>query len=57
MKSDFLDALSKAENQVRDYQSQLEALNDNFQKVGKYMLLSPITFHSQLVLTVKFHRH
>ncbi|KAI5414351.1 mitotic spindle checkpoint protein MAD1 [Lathyrus oleraceus] len=33
VKSDFLDALSKAENQVRDYQSQLESLNDNFQKV------------------------
>jgi mitotic spindle assembly checkpoint protein MAD1 len=34
VKSDFLDALSKAENQVRDYQSQLETLNHNFQKVG-----------------------
>ncbi|GAU44668.1 hypothetical protein TSUD_204480, partial [Trifolium subterraneum] len=33
VKSDFLDALSKAENQVRDYQSQLETLNHNFQKV------------------------
>lgn len=33
VKADFLDALSRAENQVRDYQSQLETLNDNFQKV------------------------
>ncbi|KAJ1400411.1 Spindle assembly checkpoint component Mad1 [Sesbania bispinosa] len=33
VKSEFIDALSRAENQVRDYQSQLEALNDNFHKV------------------------
>jgi len=34
VKSDFLDALSKAENQVRDYQSQFQTLNHNFQKLG-----------------------
>ncbi|XP_027331999.1 mitotic spindle checkpoint protein MAD1 isoform X3 [Abrus precatorius] len=33
VKSDFIDALSRAENQVRDYQSKLETLDDNFQKV------------------------
>ncbi|KAI4296145.1 hypothetical protein L6164_036127 [Bauhinia variegata] len=33
VKSDFLDALSRAENQVRDYQSKLETLNENFCKV------------------------
>lgn len=33
VKSDFLDALSKAENQVRDYQSQFQTLNHNFQKL------------------------
>lgn len=38
VKSDFLDALSKAENQVRDYQSQFQTLNHNFQKLGtKYI--------------------
>ncbi|CAN0907383.1 Mitotic spindle checkpoint protein MAD1 [Linum grandiflorum] len=32
VKADFIDALSKAEKQVQDYQSQLAALNDNFLK-------------------------
>lgn len=35
VKSDFIDALSNAEKQVQDYQSRLEALNDNFCKVGR----------------------
>lgn len=35
VKSDFLDALSNAEKQVEDYKSRLEALNDNFCKVGR----------------------
>ncbi|KAG2406974.1 Mitotic spindle checkpoint protein [Vigna angularis] len=33
VKSDFIEALSKAENQARDYQSKFETLEDNFQKV------------------------
>ncbi|RDY07536.1 Mitotic spindle checkpoint protein MAD1, partial [Mucuna pruriens] len=33
VKSDFIDALSRAENQGRDYQSKLEMLEDNFRKV------------------------
>ncbi|KAK4270927.1 hypothetical protein QN277_019691 [Acacia crassicarpa] len=33
VKADFLDALSKAENQAREYQSKLETLNENFGKV------------------------
>ncbi|XP_062030335.1 mitotic spindle checkpoint protein MAD1 [Rosa rugosa] len=33
VKSEFLDALSNAEKQVQDYQSRLEALNDNFRIV------------------------
>ncbi|CAJ1940453.1 unnamed protein product [Sphenostylis stenocarpa] len=33
VKSEFIDALSKAENQARDYQSKFETLEDNFQKV------------------------
>lgn len=41
VKSDFIDALSRAENQVRDYQSKLETLNDSFHKVGWYMLVCP----------------
>ncbi|XWS16638.1 hypothetical protein CRYUN_Cryun34aG0108000 [Craigia yunnanensis] len=32
VKADFLDALSNAEKQIRDYQSKLEALNENFSK-------------------------
>lgn len=32
VKSDFLDALTNAEKQVRDYQSKLEELNENFSK-------------------------
>ncbi|OMO95515.1 Spindle assembly checkpoint component Mad1 [Corchorus capsularis] len=32
VKADFLDALSNAEKQVRDYQSKLEELNENFSK-------------------------
>ncbi|KDP42511.1 hypothetical protein JCGZ_00308 [Jatropha curcas] len=32
VKADFLDALSNAEKQVRDYQSKLETLNENFCK-------------------------
>ncbi|KAK7348490.1 hypothetical protein VNO80_23048 [Phaseolus coccineus] len=33
VKSDFIEALSKAENQARDSQSKFETLEDNFQKV------------------------
>ncbi|KAJ7946522.1 Mitotic spindle checkpoint protein MAD1 [Quillaja saponaria] len=33
VKADFLDALSRAEKQVHDYQAKLEALNENFCKV------------------------
>ncbi|XP_027915680.1 mitotic spindle checkpoint protein MAD1 isoform X5 [Vigna unguiculata] len=33
VKSDFIEALNKAENQARDYQSKFETLEDNFQKV------------------------
>ncbi|KAF7801546.1 mitotic spindle checkpoint protein MAD1 [Senna tora] len=33
VKSDFLDALSRAENQARDYESKLETLNEKFCKV------------------------
>ncbi|KAL2339328.1 hypothetical protein Fmac_013774 [Flemingia macrophylla] len=33
VKSDFIDALSRAESQARDYQSRLETLEDNFHKV------------------------
>ncbi|TKY53850.1 Mitotic spindle checkpoint protein MAD1 [Spatholobus suberectus] len=33
VKSDFIDALSRAENQALDYQSKLETLEDNFHKV------------------------
>ncbi|KAK7263774.1 hypothetical protein RJT34_31371 [Clitoria ternatea] len=33
VKSDLIDALSRAENQVRDYQSKLETLDDNYHKV------------------------
>ncbi|XVF23150.1 hypothetical protein REPUB_Repub13aG0012800 [Reevesia pubescens] len=32
VKADFLDALSNAEKQIRDYQSKFEALNENFSK-------------------------
>lgn len=32
VKADFLDALSNAEKQIRDYQSKLEALNENLSK-------------------------
>lgn len=48
MKSDFLDALTNAEKQVRDYQSKLEELNENFSKAGRFSLKRiynmPITF-------------
>ncbi|KAK7363925.1 hypothetical protein VNO77_06088 [Canavalia gladiata] len=33
VKSDFIDALTRAENQVREYQSKLETLDENFHKV------------------------
>uniref|UniRef100_A0A2P2JKR9 Spindle assembly checkpoint component mad1 n=1 Tax=Rhizophora mucronata TaxID=61149 RepID=A0A2P2JKR9_RHIMU len=33
VKAEFLDALSSAEEQVREYQSKMEALNENFSKV------------------------
>ncbi|QCD79709.1 mitotic spindle assembly checkpoint protein MAD1 [Vigna unguiculata] len=44
VKSDFIEALNKAENQARDYQSKFETLEDNFQKVGQYMLVE-VAFH------------
>jgi len=44
VKSDFIEALSKAENQARDYQSKFETLEDNFKKVGQYMLVL-VAFH------------
>jgi len=44
VKSDFIEALSKAENQARDYQSKFETLEDNFQKVGQYFLFV-VAFH------------
>lgn len=44
VKSDFIEALNKAENQARHYQSKFETLEDNFQKVGQYMLVE-VAFH------------
>lgn len=37
VKSDFIDAFSNVEKQVSDYQSRLEALNNNFCKVGAFL--------------------
>lgn len=34
VKADFLESLNSAEKQVHDYQSRLEALNENFCKAG-----------------------
>ncbi|GAV63305.1 LOW QUALITY PROTEIN: MAD domain-containing protein [Cephalotus follicularis] len=45
VKSDFLDALSNAEKQVRDYESKLEKLNENFIKAG--MLLYHYIFKAE----------
>lgn len=47
VKSDFIDAFSNAEKQVSDYQSRLEALNNNFCKVGAFLnkMFQYIAYH------------
>lgn len=47
VKSDFIDAFSNAEKQVLDYQSRLEALNNNFCKVGAFLnkMFQYIAYH------------
>ena len=51
VKSDFIDALSKAENQARHYQSKFETLEPNFHKLGQSNSLF-ILIISAFLLTV-----
>ncbi|KAH7520573.1 hypothetical protein FEM48_Zijuj08G0159100 [Ziziphus jujuba var. spinosa] len=55
VKSDFLDALSSAEKQARDYQSKWEALNENLSKVEaeKKKLLDQFLYAEQELAAAK----
>ncbi|KAL1334405.1 hypothetical protein HN51_063326 [Arachis hypogaea] len=59
VKAEFIEALSTAENQVRDYQSKLEALDINFRKVEseRKKFLDQLSYTQQELAASKGREH
>ncbi|MED6205685.1 coiled-coil domain-containing protein mad1 [Stylosanthes scabra] len=59
VKSEFIEALSTAENQVRDYQSKFEALDANFRKVEseRKKFLDELSYTQQELAATKGREH
>ncbi|MED6151017.1 coiled-coil domain-containing protein mad1 [Stylosanthes scabra] len=59
VKSEFIEALSTAENQVRDYQSKFEALDTNFRKVEseRKKFLDELSYTQQELAATKGREH